>query len=198
MSSQIPQRKVLLLTNSEYGQANTFLALTHALAVEPNVHVHFASFHDGAPRVNQLRDDLQRSGKLGIGSAITFHDIGGPSMKDVSPAFQDGQYVHAPGFFGAIASYRMVPKTIVNWSPAQYMEGINGIIRIIKDVDPHAIAIDNILQQGYDACDKLGRKYLAAGPYALKDITLMVQPNFIMNYPAHVFIFVFPCSQIRI
>jgi hypothetical protein len=93
------QRRVLLLTNSEYGQANTFIALTYALAVLPNVHVHFGSFADCAARIVKLRDTLAANGTLGAGSAITFQDIGGPSMEQASPQFQAGTFVHPPGFF---------------------------------------------------------------------------------------------------
>ena len=108
------QRQVLLLTNSEYGQANTFIALTYALAILPNVHVHFGSFADCAARIVTLRDTLTANGTLGAGSAITFHDIGGPSMEQASPQLQAGTFVHPPGFFAAIKSYRNLPKTILN------------------------------------------------------------------------------------
>jgi hypothetical protein len=177
------QRRVLLLTNSEYGQANTFIALTYALAVLPNVHVHFGSFANCAARIVKLRDTLAANGTLGAGSAITFQDIGGPSMEQASPQFQAGTFVHPPGFFGAIKSYHILPETIVNWNGGQYMAGVDGCVRIINEVDPHAIAVDNLLNQGYDACIKLGRKHLATGPFSLKDICVNEQSRFILNYP---------------
>lgn len=178
------QHRVLLLTNSEYGQANTFIALTSALAVLPNVHVHFGSFADCAGRIVKLRDTLIANGMLGGGSAITFHDIGGPSMEQASLQLQGGTFVHPPGFFGAIKSYHILPETVLNWNGEQYITGVDGCIRIINEVDPHAIAVDNLLNQGYDACIKLGRKHLATGPFSLKDICVQEQSRYILNYPA--------------
>ena len=176
------QRRVLLLTNSEYGQVNTFIALTYALAVLPNVHVHFGSFADCAARILKLRDTLTAHGTLGAGSAIIFHDIGGPSMKQASQ-FQVGTFVHPPGFFGAIKSYHVLSEKVLNWNGEQYMAGVDGCVRIINEVDPHAIAVDNLLNQGYDACIKLGHKHLATGPLSLKDICVLEQSRFILNYP---------------
>ncbi|TFK33934.1 hypothetical protein BDQ12DRAFT_738513 [Crucibulum laeve] len=178
------QRHVLLLTNSEYGQANTFIAFAHALAVQPNVHVHFASFVDASSRVGQLFESLKQSGTLGSNSMITFHNIGGRSMKDTSTYLQDGTVIHPPGFRGAIYSYRIMADVILGWTAEEYISGVKGCIRIIEDVDPQVIVVDNLLNQGYDACEKLGREYVASGPFSLKDISLDKQPNFITNYPA--------------
>lgn len=180
------QRRVLLLTNSEYGQANTFIALTYALAILPNVHVYFGSFSDCAARIVKLRDTLIANGKMGAGSAITFQDIGGPSMKQASSKYQAGAFVHPPGFFSAIKSYQTLPETILNWNAEQYIVGVDGCVRIINEVDPHVVAVDNLLNQGYDACIKLGRKYLATGPFSLKDICESQQPRSTLNYPKYV------------
>jgi hypothetical protein len=68
-----------------------------------------------------------------------------------------------------------------NWL---YMAGVDGCVRIINEIDPHAIAVDNLLNQGYDACIELGRKHLATGPFSLKDICIHEQSRFILNYPA--------------
>ncbi len=41
-----PSRRILLITNSEHGQANVFLAVSYALLTlkDEDVEVHFASF----------------------------------------------------------------------------------------------------------------------------------------------------------
>ena len=179
------QRRVLLLTNSEYGQANTFIALTYALAILPNVHIHFGSFTDCAARIVKLRDTLTANGTLGAGSAITFHDIGGPSMEQaIGPQVQAASFVHPPGFFGAIKSYQIMSQAVLSWNGEQYVAGVDGCVRIINEVDPHIIAVDNLLNQGYDACIKLERKHLATGPFSLKDICVYEQSRFVLNYPA--------------
>jgi hypothetical protein len=49
--------------------------------------------------------------------------------------------------------------------------------------------VDNLLNQGYDACIKLRRKHLATGPFSLKDICVHEQSRFILNYPACVSFF---------
>ncbi|TFK37243.1 hypothetical protein BDQ12DRAFT_653145 [Crucibulum laeve] len=176
-------RHVLLMTNSEYGQANTFIALAHALAIQPNVNVHFASFIDAESRVIGLKDALQATGTLGAGSMITFHNVDGPSVKMVAvDSLKSWSIDHPPGFWGALKSYSVVTTHIFSWTPEQYMMGVNSAIRIIEDIDPAAIVIDTAFSQGIDGCRKSGRKYIAAGPMSLKDTVLTLQPRFLANY----------------
>ncbi|TFK37197.1 hypothetical protein BDQ12DRAFT_608098 [Crucibulum laeve] len=183
-STQSFQRRVLLMTNSEYGQANSIIAIAHALAIQPNVEVHFASFHDAESRLEELRASLQGTDTLGLGSSLSFHDIGGISMKEAICQLPDmANYIHGCGFWGALDSYRNLTKTLFGWKPEQYMEAVNGCVNIIKKVNPHAIVIDNLLCQGVDACRQIGKKYISAGPLSLKDITMELQPRSLLNYP---------------
>ncbi|TFK37242.1 hypothetical protein BDQ12DRAFT_705923 [Crucibulum laeve] len=171
------QRRVLLMTNSEYGQANSFIALAHALATKPNIHIHFASFIDAEPRVTQLRDSLQGTGALGAGSMITFHAT--VAIQFLEKATID----HSPGFWGAIKSHSMITNNIFGWSADQYMTGVKSIIEIIEAINPQAIVNDTAFSQGLDACRKIGRKYISAGPMSLKDTVAELQPRFMVNYP---------------
>ncbi|TFK31387.1 hypothetical protein BDQ12DRAFT_740049 [Crucibulum laeve] len=183
MVHSAPQRQVLLLTNSDYGQCTPFIALTQALAKQPNVHIHFASFAEAGTRVSKVWDSIQASRELGIGSSLTFYDIGGLSTSDVSSSRKPSAIAHPPGFFGAVRSYSKISQVALRWRAEQYMLGVKGCMRVIEDVGPHVIVLDHSFGQGYDACTKLGNNFILTGSFSLKELTMELQPSFILNYP---------------
>jgi hypothetical protein len=56
--ADIRTRKILFVTNSESGQANTILAMAHEAATRPHVDVHIASFPVLERRVKKLSPKL--------------------------------------------------------------------------------------------------------------------------------------------
>ena len=105
---QDSKNRILLLTNSEHGQAQTQLALAYELLSRPDIEVHLASFPALAPRtveVSKLHGASNRDAAKSAnpGKSIVFHPIEHPAWLD---AYGDVQKLaFPPGLFGAMKSY---------------------------------------------------------------------------------------------
>ena len=96
-----PRKKILFLTNSQYGEAQVVLAVAQDLLSRGNCDVHIASYHDLSPRIEALRD-----GTFGKwpreSSSLTFHEFSGLSMHETRiKKFGIEDIHHAPGFKNA-------------------------------------------------------------------------------------------------
>jgi hypothetical protein len=65
---------VLLMTSSEYGQANLLLAITYELLQCPNLDIHMASFSPPESRVCDLQERTTQTSKA-TGSTLTFQSL---------------------------------------------------------------------------------------------------------------------------
>ena len=100
--SSIPRRTILFLTNSEYGEANVIIAVSHELLKRGNCDVHIASYAALSKRITDLRD-----GAFGAvpkeTTSITLHPFTGLSMHETrKKKFGIDDIHHKPGFKGAI------------------------------------------------------------------------------------------------
>lgn len=79
-------RKILFLTNSDYGQANVVLATAHALLhVALDVEIHIASFHGLQHAVRTTSDFALSSVPRGSNTkALVFHGLEGLSWGPAS------------------------------------------------------------------------------------------------------------------
>jgi len=67
----MPRKTVLFVTNSEYGQANTILALCAELLTHEDINVHVSSFSKLQKRVEWLQNRTENA----TSSTITFHPL---------------------------------------------------------------------------------------------------------------------------
>ncbi|KAM0414716.1 hypothetical protein ACHAPT_013455, partial [Fusarium lateritium] len=103
------RRKVLMLTNSELGQANIFIATAHALLErDPNADIHVASFP-------QLEKTLSSAlAKPGQQSPISFHALPGRTMFECLNSSQvPSKHMFSvsllkPGFWNAPQAIRFI------------------------------------------------------------------------------------------
>ncbi|CAJ2513822.1 Uu.00g019410.m01.CDS01 [Anthostomella pinea] len=75
---------VLFVTQSENGMSNVLTSTAHALLEHhPQIHIHYASFADVAPRLERISSDART--KTAAAREIVFHEIPGQSLADISP-----------------------------------------------------------------------------------------------------------------
>lgn len=114
-----PPKRVLFLTNSECGQAQTQLSIAYELLSHPDIEVHVASFEELGPRIPRPEPAfpfLARQTAASIGQQdkqIHFHLIDHPSLAKVL-LFKNATAIpymsHPPGFWGALSPY---PKSVI-------------------------------------------------------------------------------------
>jgi hypothetical protein len=200
----MPPTRVLLLTNSEHGQANVFLAVAHALLTLPSssanddgvVQVHFASFDPIASSVSSTSDlSLSHSPRS---SPITFHPVAGLPMLQAwsRPEFEaesDGSR-HAQGLRTAWRKMRILLRVTLPWSGPEFLEIYESVTEIVKRVNPHVVAVDPAFAPGLTAVRHLGVKYVVLSPNTIKDFAMPFQPNLeaFWKYPCVGSAFAFP------
>ncbi|KAB8305178.1 hypothetical protein EYC80_004468 [Monilinia laxa] len=196
MSVPTTPRKILFLTNSEYGQSNVVFATAHELILN-NVEVHIASFEAPAiaaavsniidygnlrspirTRVDELNAGIH--GPIPTGSVkAVFHPIDSPGMVEklalVSPD-QEGMR-HGTGFREAWRIYTQIPSVLSSYTPDEYVNGVKSCVEIVKKVNPDGIVVEKLCAQGFDACALLGKKTISITPNSFKDTLAQAQPG---------------------
>ncbi|KAK0734499.1 hypothetical protein B0T26DRAFT_670790 [Lasiosphaeria miniovina] len=166
MQMRFPRRKVLLLTNSELGQANVFLATSHAL-LQLGAEVHFASF----PAIESSVRALSRE--------IVFHAVEGVDMKTAYPRAEvegSGLEGKTPRFYTMPAVLRICLHTTMPWSGPQYVDIYRSIVGILQQVAPNIIAVDPAFSPAVTACRHMGERFLILAPNTIKDFAISYQP----------------------
>jgi hypothetical protein len=193
-------KRILLFTNSEYGQFNTILATSYELLLR-GCEVHIASF--SAPMFGLAVPD--RIAKLNDGShgalpadhkPAVFHQIPGAAMLEARMAEmvelrkkgKGSELFCGTGIKTAFDYYPNMVLAFYPWEPAQYLEGTQKCVQIIKDVNPDLIVNERLCSQGIDAANHLGRNFVVISPNTFKETLLEVQPRWFgyRKIPAYV------------
>ncbi|KAK3302746.1 glycosyltransferase family 1 protein [Chaetomium strumarium] len=178
-------KKVLLATNSEYGQANVFLAAGHALqALDPDVRIHFASYQQIAKDVATASAYSVHCSQGGGAQPWTFHELDGPSFeKAVEGREKTGNRVpigalitKPPGFFNNIELFRRLPSLLLPWDGAETVQAIQSFNRIVDAVQPDIVVIDSLFSPVLTACRHRGLRHVILSPNTLKDFGAALQP----------------------
>ncbi|OIW32609.1 UDP-Glycosyltransferase/glycogen phosphorylase [Coniochaeta ligniaria NRRL 30616] len=197
--------RILLLTNSEHGQANVFLATSHALLTLPRPHndddddipeVHFASFPPISKFVAQTSHHALSSSPSS--HPIVFHPISGLPMLQAwsRPEFEaerDGSR-HAQGIRTAWRKMQVLLRVTLPWTGPEFMEIFHSVAEIIRRVNPHITAVDPAFAPALTAVRHLGVHYLILSPNTIKDFAMPFQPNLeaLWRYPCVGSAFAFP------
>ncbi|MDI1490336.1 MAG: hypothetical protein OHK93_001536 [Ramalina farinacea] len=186
-----PSKRVLFLTNSEYGQAQTQVSIAYELLSYPDIEVHIASFEELGPRIPALNKLFNsRHGKAAAGSIgrqgkqIHFHLIDHPSLAKVLQFKNAGavsNLSHPPGFWGALRSYPKTVNILLAWEPEEYIAIARRCEDLIGEIRPHAVVVDSLFSAGMDACRRVyggGGKDVEPGKRKEKPYAILNPLNF--------------------
>jgi hypothetical protein len=181
-------KKVLLTTNSEFGQANVFLAAGHALlSLDADVQVHYASFPALSKPVSAASDHAVRCSPKA--HPFVFHPLDGLSMVDSFEATDGLEAISKrPGLVNTPDYLRMTMKIVLPWTAPQFLTIFRSLVRIIEEVAPDLVVVDALFGPGLTACEHLGVKHVLLSPNTIKDMAMAFQPWFaaFWKYPTHV------------
>lgn len=182
------RKQILLLTNSELGEANVFLATCHALLQrDPQVQLHFATF-------SGLEDTVDKTWQHARVSApeaeqITFHAIRGISMTDGVMHYlsannipvKDGYFPESfslpLGFVNTKRAIRDAVPIFVPYDGPQLATIFSSIVAIIKEVEADLVVVDSLMTAALTACYHLGVKFVSLSPNSIKDFAAASQPR---------------------
>ncbi|THU92068.1 UDP-Glycosyltransferase/glycogen phosphorylase [Dendrothele bispora CBS 962.96] len=183
LSSHSRSNNILLITNSEYGQASVFIALAYELCTltkhdtDSEFHIHIASFDTLEPRISHLQQLLESVNK-GLENRVHFQPLPGIGHMDKLWSLVGGAkgLSHPPGLRGALNNYQQMDACMAPWTVEEYGEQLTVLEQIITNTDPIAILVDNMYKPGTDICEKMGKEYLVLSPNTGKEYAGNLQP----------------------
>lgn len=192
----VQPRKILLITNEDRGQANAFLAASHALLQEdPDLEVHLASFPGLQKEVTSTSLQSQRT-VAGV-KPIVFHPIKGLAMAEgVKNYFRARRipmkgllpvsYSSRLGFLNTLRAIRDTIPVLVPYDGPQLVAIFSSLVDIIKEVDADLVVVDSLMTPALTACSHLDVRFACLSPNAIKDFSLRSQPHGagLWKYPA--------------
>ncbi|TEA15892.1 Glycosyltransferase sdnJ [Colletotrichum sidae] len=190
------RRKVLLLTNSEHGQANVFLATSYALlAAAPDTEIHFASF-GGIKAAVQSTSDAALEANPGA-TPIRFHQLDGTSVVEAlleNPAGLMDVLDMRPGPF---TTHRILPpiaRASMPYTGPQIRQNCAEVRRVVEEVRPDLTVVDNLFTPGLTVARELGVEWMILSPNTLKEFAAPLQPRgaYFWKFPALCTAYPFP------
>ncbi|OTA00036.1 GT1, glycosyltransferase family 1 [Trichoderma parareesei] len=165
-------KKVLMITNIERGEINTFLATASALkAANVALDLHLATFAG-------VQDALPEG--------VTYHQINGIPMSEALQKhflrtqghanFPDS-FTREPGFVNTQQAIKDAMSTSVPYTGPQMVDVYTSIVSIIKDVEPDLIVVDSSMAAGLTACYNVDAKFICLGPTSIKEFAASSQPR---------------------
>lgn len=169
--------RVLFLANSEHGQTNIILALTHELLRGGDIDVHIGSFPALKNRLAKLLNDNVDFYDSTYTSRIHFHPVRGPSNTDVFIRTGKRGAFHPPGYTGSVCGFMSLIEDIWGWNEEEYVDVYESCREIIGKVNPSVIVVDFFFLQGRDAAHNAGHSAVLMNTTALSHIVLGLQKN---------------------
>ena len=170
-------KKILFITNAEFGEAQVHLATCHAAVQEdPNVEIHFATYGGIESAVESASDYSQRC--TPHSKPFIFHEIKGitwyAAMKQWYP---DRNHLLPASFLEKGSIWNCLKFThdmlilFQPWTGTQLAEVFQSVVRIIEDVNPDLCVVDTLQVPGATACHHLGVKWLILSPNCIKEFS---------------------------
>jgi hypothetical protein len=181
-------RKILMLTNSDHGQCNVFLATAHALLqLDQDVEVHFATFTGLEKSVASVSKHAQSTAPNA--RPIVYHKINGLSMEDGIRDYMARNNVkcktgYFPQSFLAPLSFSTTKKALkdsipifVPYTGPQLVEIVSSISSIIQEVEAELVVVDGLMTAGLTALWPLDVKYMCLSPNTIKEFAAADQKH---------------------
>ncbi|KAH8678297.1 hypothetical protein BX600DRAFT_507255 [Xylariales sp. PMI_506] len=184
------RKRILFLTNSDYGLANVILATAHSIMhTTANVEIHIASFQD-------LEGAVAKTSSFALETAppgskphpIVFHCIKGATWGTAAFRPEAGlmeAYEHPPGLINSAKVTLLVPAILLPWHPEEFVPIYKQTSEIFSAVKPDLTVVEPLFGPGLTLCNHLKTNWIVLAPNTIKDFALPAQPGLAMlwKYP---------------
>lgn len=184
------RKAVLLFTNSDFGQANVFLATTYELLRQDTLDIHIASWPQLQPRLDDLAERVQQENPDLKLSPIQFHNLAdSPGLARFLETLGEknkADVPHPPGRLGAERIAMLTSRCLTIWEPEQHLSIFDWSADLARQLDPALIVVDPFLVPVHDMARTFKRSYAVLTPCSLADGLIPQQPWFAAwwKYPA--------------
>ncbi|KAF5982460.1 UDP-glycosyltransferase 84B2 [Fusarium bulbicola] len=177
-------KRLLLFTNSDFGQANVVLATAHKLALAcEDVEIHIASFQDLRSGVGDASRFMQATAtqqKKKIPRPFVFHEIEGtswgPATKRPEMAIFETLEL-TPGLVNSAKGVAILPAVMIPWSPREFLDIYKETERVFDEVKPDLTIVEQLFTQGLTFCHHRGVRWMVLSPNTIKEFAVPVQPK---------------------
>lgn len=166
---------MLFLANSEHGQTNLILALSHELLVRGDTDVYIASFPTLKPRIEKLLVDNNLDSD-GVRSRIHFHPLNGPSNSEAFARTGKRTICHPPGYQGALKGFKSLFEEIWAWNEEEYLQVYDSCLETVQAIEPSVVLVDCFFPQGRDAAYNAGHQAIVLYTTSLSHVVYGLQP----------------------
>lgn len=186
MASTSP-KKILFLTNSDYGQANVVLATAYELMLTGDVQVHIASFE--ALRRSILATDQLAADKSGKPPGrLVFHSLVGTSQFDAASRPDVdifAAYDRPPTTINAARTVLTIEGIMQPWRLEEFVDLYKQTAHVVEQVAPDLTVVEPLFTPGLTLCNHLGLKWIVLSPNTIKDFAVPEQPRLaaLWKYP---------------
>ena len=181
-----------MLTNSELGAANIFLAAIHELMqLDPDLEIHFVSFNNIAGTYHNAVEHAVKAAPHA--KPPTFHELEAPTLSQAvlarQPRFWDIIADRMqPNPFTIAATARATSNIFLAWDTKDFVNIYRQLEDILEDIQPHLTVIDPCFGPGWTLCVREKLNYVIFQPNSIKEVSLGSQPHgqALWKYPAYV------------
>ncbi|KAL8381634.1 hypothetical protein RB595_005764 [Gaeumannomyces hyphopodioides] len=174
-----PPKKILFLSNAEFGELTVVLATCDALMhAAPSIQLHVATYGGQPERAVAATSDHARRTSPAA-APIVFHRVSGPSYVD--ELFRHfgsipESYGLQPGFWNTLKVIGDMPYLLLPWGADEFTTSLDSCLRIIDEVKPDLIGVNSLFAPGLTAARHVGARFLVLAPGSIKDYALSKQP----------------------
>ncbi|KAJ5287239.1 glycosyltransferase family 1 [Penicillium angulare] len=179
---------VLYLTDSSSDLVQSHIASAFALLeTRPDIQIYWGSFGTPAiePYLRNISADVQA--KNPNVKPINFHELGGQSMTGaLSERYRLYDYITEYGLAGYGKMLPVLEDMLMPWDTKEYFALFQETVKLIEDVDPALIVVDNLPRVFVDAARNTNRRFAILSANSLSDILAYHQPwkSMFWKYPA--------------
>lgn len=179
---------VLYLTDSNSDLIQSHIASAFALLESrPDIQIYWGSFGTPAiePRLRNISADAQA--KNPDVKPVIFHELGARSMTEaLGENYGLYDYITEYGLAGYDKMLPILEDMLMPWDSKEYLALFQETVKLIEDVDPALIILDNLPRVFVDAARNTNRRFAVLSANSLSDILAYRQPwkSMFWKYPA--------------
>ncbi|ODA80786.1 hypothetical protein RJ55_03745 [Drechmeria coniospora] len=179
------ERRILMLTNAELGQANIFLAVSHELMrLDSSLKLHICSFAELSTSVESIKASSSDAAK----GNIKFVPLEGPSWKEAlfgRPEHEFEELSSIRPTVWNVATAAKMTRIACPWRSDELCDLVKQIEQVMHDVGADLVVVDALFTPAVTVCYKRKPNWMVLSPNTYKEFVLALQPRrqYYWKYP---------------
>ncbi|KAH0423206.1 udp-glucoronosyl and udp-glucosyl transferase family protein [Colletotrichum camelliae] len=185
------KRKILILSDCDFGQANVVLSTVYALVrADPDVEIHVASQAGMQGQLSLIIKQVSNDLGSAAAESIKAHSLVGLSHwqameKPGNPNLDS--WACDPTIPNMVSMLSVLPGITLPWSAEEFVEIYRDVERVWNEVQPDVTVVENFFAPALTFCHNVRPKipWIVLAPNTIKEFALSAQPGLpgLWKYP---------------